>query len=446
MPRIDISGLYRIYLECNRQLTTDSRNAGNGQLFFALKGDRFDGNRFAAAALETGASYAVVDDPAVADGDRYLLVDDVLQSLQELARHHRRQFDIPLIALTGSNGKTTTKELVAGVMASQYRTHATRGNLNNHIGVPLTLLSMAPDVECAVIEMGANHQGEIAELCAIAEPTHGLITNIGRAHLEGFGGIEGVKKGKGELYHHLARTGGVAFVNLDAAHLQQMVPANLRTITYKSAETPDPAVIPIEVRPVQLHPAIGIEFLDGNKQLLQAGTRLSGQHNFQNVMTAVAVGRYFKVPADRIRAALAAYVPKDNRSQRVTHDGVDFVLDAYNANPSSMEASLRDFCQSSPAPRAAVIGGMLELGEESESAHREVARLADSLGIERLILLGEPYTEAAAELGATHFTELAGLREWFWQQDWEGFTVLLKGSRGYALEKLLHTTENAAKH
>lgn len=434
---MSLTELYELYLQHPR-ISTDSRTVQPGDLFFALHGDRFDGNRFAAAALERGAALAVVDDPGVVADERYLLVSDTLSSLQGLARHHRRQLPIPLLAITGSNGKTTTKELIAAVLGRHYRMHYTRGNLNNHIGVPLTLLSMPADTEIAIIEMGANHQGEIDALCRIAEPTHGLVTNVGQAHLEGFGGFEGVIRGKGELYRYLAENDGVAFVNIDEAHLQEMASPVRRQVQYTQSDTPDAMHSPMEVQLVQLHPHIRYAFLDERRELVSGDSHLSGKHNFQNVLTAVAVAKYFKVPGRLTLEAIADYVPSNNRSQQAEKNGVRFYLDAYNANPSSMEATLRNFSAVATAPRAVILGDMLELGSTTMQEHQRIGELARGQAYERTILVGPLFAPIAAQLQLPHFGDVTTLRDWFWQQDWTGYTVLLKASRGIGLDRLLN--------
>jgi len=298
-----IETLYSRFLTCSR-VCTDTRQLQEGDLFFALKGDNFDGNQFAARALAAGAAYAVVDDPQVAVTEQYLLVENTLTTLQELARHRRRQLNIPILAITGSNGKTTTKELIAAVLATTHLTHFTQGNFNNHIGVPLTLLALPDDTEIAVIEMGANHVGEIAALCEIAEPTHGLITNVGLAHLEGFGGFDGVKRGKSELYRYLARHKGVAFVNLEEPYLAELAQGVDRIIGYKLAAHPRVDIPYYELQVKQISPRIEVAFLDARGQFHTIHSQLSGKHNLQNISTAVAVAKYFKVPAAGIVAAI----------------------------------------------------------------------------------------------------------------------------------------------
>lgn len=428
--------LYEIFRQHPR-LTTDTRQLQEGDLFLALSGENFDGNQFAAKALESGAAYAIVDDATVVQSERYLLVEDGLAALQLLAREHRRQFNIPIVAITGSNGKTTTKELLANTLGSHYRTHFTQGNLNNHIGVPLTLLAMPFDTEVAIIEMGANHQREIAALCNIAEPTHGLITNIGEAHLEGFGGIEGVKIGKGELYDYLARHNGIAFVNTEEDHLEEMSSRIKRTIKYTLATTPSLTVPYYEVSPTALSPQITLSFLSQAGQEYLLKTQLSGRHNLQNISTAIAVGKYFKVPVDNIVTAIEDYVPRNNRSQWTEQDGVTYLLDAYNANPSSTSASLENFA-SLPNPRKIVIlGDMLELGQASTAAHHRIAQLAHDLGFEQVYLVGPEYAKAAQSLSCPHFSNVEKLKAAKVRKQWQGATVLLKGSRGMKLEELL---------
>jgi UDP-N-acetylmuramoyl-tripeptide--D-alanyl-D-alanine ligase len=443
MPESSPAYIRALYLRflASSGVSTDSRQLQPGNLFFALKGPHFDGNQYAAAALRAGARFAVVDDPAVVEDDNYVLVPDVLAALQELARHHRRHFSQPVLALTGSNGKTTTKELLAGVLSMQYRVHATIGNLNNHIGVPLTLLAMSLDTEIAVIEMGANHQQEIAALCRIAEPTHGLITNIGSAHLEGFGGIPGVIKGKGELFDYLRDHRGVAFVNLNDEHLPAMGHRVPQRVEYTVSDRPDPTHAPMEAKLLATHPNVRVAFLGEGGQLLEVTTHLPGAHNFQNILAAIAVAKYFKVPGRKIAAALAAYVPSNNRSQRLRYREVDFLLDAYNANPSSVAATLRTFAELSQGRGAAVLGEMRELGAEAPAAHQRIAVLARELGLDPVILVGPAFAATAERLGLRYFPDTAALKEWFWQQDWRGRFVLLKASRGVALEGVLADTD-----
>ena len=434
---MDIENLYSIYLD-HPTIIIDSRKIEKACLFFALKGENFDGNQFAADALAKGAAYAVVDNEALAVDDRYLLVDDVLTALQLLSRHHRRQFTIPVIAITGSNGKTTTKELVSQVLGRRYRIHYTQGNYNNHIGVPLTLLAMPQDTEVAVIEMGANHQGEIGFLCEIAEPTHGLITNIGRAHLEGFGGIEGVKKGKSELYRYLSKTKGMAFVNRDAEYLTELSESVEKKVYYKKSSQPTSSDPYFEVKLLETVPHLSVSFLDKyTGELLEIQSHLHGSYNFDNLMTAVTLGKYFKIPGVAIKIALESYIPKNNRSQFYQQDGNTFILDAYNANPTSVEAALNAFTHVEATQKIAILGDMLELGEESRVEHERIAHLAVAQSYDDLILVGKAFAAIAEHLQLRHFISVENLRSWFYSQSYEGVHFLLKASRGIQLEKLL---------
>jgi UDP-N-acetylmuramoyl-tripeptide--D-alanyl-D-alanine ligase len=432
-----IEKLYAAYLK-HPLVVTDSRKIEPGCIFFALRGDRFDGNTFARDALDNGAVLAVIDDARFAISESYILVHDVLQTLQALATHHRRQLKVPVIAITGSNGKTTTKELVHAVLASQYRTHCTQGNLNNHIGVPLTLLAMPTDTEIAVIEMGASAQGEIDALSHIAEPTHGLITNIGKAHLEGFGGIEGVKRGKSELYRYLGAHDGLVFVNRDEAHLQELAVRVQHQILYGRSEV---AVSrkghSYGFQHVADMPQVEVVFLSENGQPCHLRSHLPGMHNLQNIMTALAVGLHFGVPSGKIAQAIEGYVPANNRSQ-ILHKGSNrFFLDAYNANPTSMRNALLSFQAMDGAHKIAILGAMLELGEDSDKEHREIAQLALSLGFEAVVLVGKEF-EATACAGHCHFfPSTAELTTWLRAQNYHGVFFFVKGSRGIALEQVL---------
>lgn len=430
--------LYAIYLRHPR-VRIDSRKVRSGDLFVGLAGTQVQGNAYAAKALEAGAAYAIVDDPGVvpADDGRYLLVPDSLLALQNLARERRRRDRMPVLAITGSNGKTTTKELINAVMARRYRVHATPGNYNNHLGLPLTVLATPPATEITILEMGANHQREIAGLCDIGRPTHGLVTNVGEAHLEGFGGIDGVIVGKGELYDYLADNGGVAFVNADEDHLETMAAANTRIVRYRESAAPSRAAPALEVCRYSDHPYIEVGFLNAEGKTVRCTVRLSGRHNFQNVKAAIGVGKYFKVPATEIAEALEAYRSDNHRSQLLEHRGVRFYWDAYNANPSSVTAALTGFAANYP-PNASVVilGEMLELGQAAPAAHRRVALCAGQTA-RTVILVGEAMRTVAAEFDRPWFADSAALGDWFWRRDWAGKTVFVKGSRGNKLETLL---------
>ncbi|MEM6769216.1 MAG: UDP-N-acetylmuramoyl-tripeptide--D-alanyl-D-alanine ligase [Bacteroidota bacterium] len=430
--------LYSIYLRHPR-VKIDSRVVAPGDLFVGLAGTQVQGNQYAGAALAAGAAYAIVDDPKVVPpgDDRYLLVPDSLVALQNLALEHRRRDRMPVLAITGSNGKTTTKELVYAVMSRRYAVHATPGNYNNHLGLPLTVLATPPGTEMMILEMGANAQREIAELCRLGRPTHGLVTNVGDAHLEGFGGRQGVIKGKGELYDYLADTGGVAFVNADEDHLKEMAAAASRIIYYKESQQPTREEPAMEIELLRLHPNIEVGFLDEHGTRLTALVQLSGRHNFQNVKTAIGVGKYFKVPGLEIVKALKGYVSDNHRSQQLSHRGVAFYWDAYNANPSSVEAALASFTQNcQPQDAVIVLGEMLELGEVAPAAHRRVALRAGQAG-RTVLLVGTAMEAVAAEFNRPWFADSKALADWFWRQDWTGKTVFVKGSRGNKLERLL---------
>ncbi len=432
-----IPQLYSIFKE-HPVVSTDTRQLPKGCIFFALKGDNFDGNKFAAQALESGAAYAVIDDPNYHTNKSCLLVPNVLEALQQLANHHRRQFDITVIGIGGSNGKTTTKELVSSVLSAHYPCHFTKGNLNNHIGVPLTLLSMPRGTEVAIIEMGTNQPGDIAELCRIAQPTHGLLTNIGKEHLEGFGSLAGVKKAEAELFDYLAKNHGCAFVNLSEKYLSAMSKKVPMRVGYSRMEEfrPEPGVI--EVQMLSDMPFVRAAFLSDDGPRIEVATKLFGNHNFQNVMTAIALGIYFKVPAEKIKEALENYTPSNNRSQLIQRDGATILLDAYNANPSSMRPALQSLCGMPASRRIAILGDMLELGDTSLKEHGDLLRYAARLKIDQIVLVGKEFGKTSfSKSGALHFADNQAAKNWFDTQDLEGTVILIKGSRGIRLEKVL---------
>ncbi len=437
---LSIPELYAVYRQ-HPIICTDTRQLTPGCMFFALKGDHFDGNKFAAQALEQGASYVVLDDPKYKSGDRCLLVPDVLQALQQLATHHRRQFDIPVVAIGGSNGKTTTKELVAAVLSSHYPCHYTKGNFNNHIGVPLTLLSMPDDTEVAVIEMGTNQPGDIELLCEIARPTHGLLTNIGKEHLEGFGNLDGVKKAEGELYRYLTRHKGWIFVNLSEKYLPAMTRRIRRKIGYQRVDMleslEDEKTICVMLTGEM--PFVCAAFYpDGSASLIEVKTQLVGRHNFDNAMTAIALGIYFKVPALKIKTALEAYVPSNNRSQLLHRGSNTVFLDAYNANPSSVRPALESLKAMPGERKIAILGDMLELGHDSHKEHEAILRFAARQKPDVLVLIGPEFGRTNfAKYKALHFPDTAAAAAWFDKQILEDCTILIKGSRGMKLEQLL---------
>lgn len=423
---ITIEELYHIYQE-HPSVQTDTRKLQPGDIFFALKGDNFNGNLFAKQALDAGAAYAVIDEAAYAITGKTLLVNDVLATLQQLAKHHREQFSIPFIAITGSNGKTTTKELVHAVLSSRYKTYTTEGNLNNHIGIPLTLLKIKDDAEMAVIEMGANHQKEIEGYCKYAMPTHGLITNCGKAHLEGFGGVEGVRKGKGELFDYLRSHNGTAFIMQDYDYLRTMSAGIKEVITYGSEGAATTGQV------VQSEPFLAVAITSGPVTSIR--TQLVGDYNFPNVMAAAAVGSYFKVPAAGIKTAIEAYHPSNSRSQLVQRGTNTIILDAYNANPSSMRLAIENFDRLSSPKKILLLGAMAELGEESLEEHQAIIELLQQKKWDTVVLVGGDFLKLPHPF--LSFNNSAEAKEWFQQQAFENSTFLVKGSRSMQMEKII---------
>ncbi|RYY97473.1 MAG: UDP-N-acetylmuramoyl-tripeptide--D-alanyl-D-alanine ligase [Chitinophagaceae bacterium] len=406
---------------------TDTRKLKEGDLFFALKGPNFNGNAFVRQALEMGAAACVIDEEAHALEGKTFLVPDVLTALQELAHFHRSRFRIPFIGITGSNGKTTTKELIHAVLSSSYRTYTTEGNLNNHIGVPLTLLKVRDDAEFAIIEMGANHQQEIASYCRIAAPTHGLITNCGKAHLEGFGGEEGVRKGKGELFDHLRAAGGTAFVNWDYDYLHSMsagIPELVTYGTHAAAYTGNAT---------QADPFLEVAFTHGFEGTVR--TQLVGGYNLPNVLAAVAVGSYFGADPVKIREALEAYTPSNSRSQLVQKGSNRVILDAYNANPSSMRLAIENFARAGGDRKWLVLGAMAELGEESLAEHEGITSLIAQHPWQEVILVGGDFLRF--EHPYRRFGTAADAGQWLQEQGVRDAQLLVKGSRSTGMEKVL---------
>ncbi|HUS00127.1 MAG TPA: UDP-N-acetylmuramoyl-tripeptide--D-alanyl-D-alanine ligase, partial [Chitinophagaceae bacterium] len=337
---MEINDLYRIYLE-HPSIKTDTRKIIKGDLFFALKGPNFNGNQFAQQALDAGAAYVIIDEELNFTDERLIKTNDVLHTLQELAKHHREQFDIPFIAITGSNGKTTTKELVHAVLSSSYKTYTTEGNLNNHIGIPLTILKIKRDAQMAVIEMGANHQKEIEGYCVYTQPTHGVITNAGKAHLEGFGGVEGVRKGKAELYDYLAAHDGMVFIFADYDYLWDMAKDVRDFVPYSTYRNSSGGIIQGDI--LSNEPFLSVAIKEGFSEAVTIQTQLVGDYNFPNILCAVAIGKYFDVPEEKIKSAIENYSPSNSRSQLMQKGTNTIILDAYNANPSSMKAAIENF-------------------------------------------------------------------------------------------------------
>lgn len=422
-----ISQLYNLYLQ-HPSIQTDTRKLKKGDIFFALKGPNFNGNLFAAKALEAGAAFAVIDEVQEVKDERMILVSDVLQALQDLASYHRDQFTIPFIAITGSNGKTTTKELVSSVLASHYKTYTTQGNLNNHIGVPLTILSIRKDAEMAVIEMGANHQKEIAGYCVYTKPTHGIITNCGKAHLEGFGGIEGVRKGKGELYDYIQAQNGTIFMYDDYDYLHSMS----QRITQKEIYGTSNGTVTGQVKASE--PFLEVTITNGLKQK-NISTQLVGDYNLPNVLCAISIGKYFGVPEEKIVATIEAYAPSNSRSQMLEKDGNHIVLDAYNANPTSMRAAIENFAKFPSTEKVLMIGGMMELGEDSIIEHQQIINLINQYTWKQVVLVGGDFIHT--QHNHLYFPSSTEATKWFQEQVFKNIYLLIKGSRSMQMEKIL---------
>ncbi len=394
-----------------------------GSVFFALKGPKFNANEFAAEALKKGASYAVVDEKTFQVNDKCILVDDGLKALQDLARYHRSQLKIPVVALTGSNGKTTSKELLSAVLSKKFATHATKGNLNNHIGVPLTILSINSSVEIAVIEMGANHVGEIAELCTIASPTHGFITNIGKAHIGTFGGFENIVKGKTELYDHLLKNNGTIFVNSQNPLLADLA-KKLRSVVW----------YPAGCTLISSNPFLLVEAENGD----QVQTQLTGAYNFENVAAALCIGKFFGVDTAKANAAVSAYTPSNMRSQVVKKDTNTIILDAYNANPSSMAAAIENISAMQADNKTLILGDMFELEEEAEKEHKAIGKLIKDKGFKNVYLCGSLFRSALTEIpNAKQFDKKDQLIEELKKNPIKDSTILVKASRGIGLEAIV---------
>ena len=423
---MSIIDLYDLFIH-NPQITTDSRNCPKGSIFFALKGDKFDGNQYAGKALASGCVYAVIDNPDYYIGERTILVDNVLKTLQQLAHHHRKVLGLPIIGITGTNGKTTTKELLAAVLSTKFNLLYTEGNFNNHIGVPLTLLRLTHDHEMAVIEMGASHPGDIKELVDIVHPNYGIITNVGRAHLEGFGSFEGVIRTKGELYDYIRRSKGKIFSKKENEYLQSIA-KGIEQITYGNG---DDAFASGQV--VSCDPFLVFNWKQQGK-LHTVETHMIGSYNLDNVLAAVAVGRFFKIPAERISRAIAAYEPTNNRSQFKKTENNELIIDAYNANPSSMKVALDNFITMPVQPKAIILGDMRELGPTSDELHAEVVEQIKKGQFDKVFLCGEHFSKVGKEFSPFATTE--AMTEELRRQPLKGYHILIKGSHSMGLEKL----------
>jgi UDP-N-acetylmuramoyl-tripeptide--D-alanyl-D-alanine ligase len=424
---MDTDQLYKLYRE-SAGVVTDSRIVGKNQIYFALRGENFNGNKFAPDALKKGASWAVIDDPAFND-DHTILVEDSLAAMQKLAAYHRKQMDVPVLAITGTNGKTTTKELVAAVLSRKYRIHYTKGNLNNHIGVPLTILSAPVDTELMIIEMGANHPGEIDALCRIADPDYGMITNIGTAHIEGFGSFEGVVKTKTELYEHLKRVKGIVLYNDKDPLLSEKVAEIMNMAVPFSS--PAGKLISIEEVPSGMNLSVDVSYEDKTYRI---DTSLFGRYNYWNVRAAVATGIFFKVNPESVVEAISGYKPSNNRSQIKVTGKNTLICDSYNANPSSMNSALESFV-SADGRKLAILGDMLELGPGTIAEHTRIIEKLKGLNIREAFLVGSNFQQACSEEYRC-FADVSQLKQHLEKEPVKGYTILIKGSRGIGLEKI----------
>ena len=429
--------LYDIFLQ-HPIITTDSRNCPENSLFFALKGENFDANAFALSALEKGCAFAVVDEKEYAVDNRFILVDDVLKTLQQLAHFHRQQMDIPVLGITCTNGKTTTKELITAVLREKFNILSTQGNLNNHIGVPLTLLQLKPEHQLAVIEMGANHPGEIDQLCQIAAPNYGLITNVGKAHLEGFGSFEGVMRTKGELYDYVFRHGKKIFIDKNNNFLREMAfsagfSTSERIIEYGlNIPNKEPAAISGEILENSVFLKMNCHTPEGT---FIVETRLIGAYNAENILAAIAVGSFFGVENNAIQRGIENYIPQNNRSQLTITQKNKLIVDAYNANPSSMSAAIKNFARMEGEPKTLIIGDMLELGKQSEEEHRNIIRLLQQNDFKNVLLVGSQFQKVNDNYRT--FQNVEDLIKYLESSPLQGQNILIKGSRGIHLEKVL---------
>ncbi|WP_346861695.1 UDP-N-acetylmuramoyl-tripeptide--D-alanyl-D-alanine ligase [uncultured Draconibacterium sp.] len=421
--------LYKIFLNYP-VISTDSRKIEKGSLFFALKGENFNGNKYAADAISKGAAYSIIDEEDYHIGENTILVNNVLKALQKLANYHRKQLRIPILGITGTNGKTTTKELIASVLAKKFLVSFTQGNLNNHIGVPLTLLAMNSETEFGVVEMGANHPGEIAELCKIADPDYGIITNIGQAHLEGFGSFDGVKRTKSELYKYIRSKGGTIFYNSDNPILAELNKEIKNKISYGRK---DASFIG---EPIQSPPFIHVK-ANFEKGVLYLNSNLIGDFNFENILAAACIANYFKVDPLKIQMAIKAYHPTNNRSQLIQKGKLKIIMDAYNANPTSMSASIASFLRNLSGDNYMILGDMLELGEYSAAEHAKIIELIPESITKNTFLVGNEFSKAGERHAIKTFMSVSELNLYLAENPIKNGNLLIKGSRGIQLEKIL---------
>ncbi len=422
-----IEKLYEIYLQ-HPVISTDTRKLLKGSLFFALKGQNNNGNKFAGQALDNGVSYAIIDEKEYYSGDKTILVDDVLTCLQKLAAYHRSQLKIPVIGITGSNGKTTTKELTCAVLSEKYRTFATQGNLNNHIGVPLSILQITPEHEIAIIEMGANHIGEIHDLCQISQPDYGMITNIGKAHLEGFGNYENVIKAKTELYRDIERRNGLVFINNNNNTLK-INAQNIRQYSYGTNQHAD-----IHTTFIVANPYVKL-YWENKKTIIQS--QLIGKYNFENILAAIAIGDYFKVETEKIKHAIEEYFPQNARSEFINKETNTVILDAYNANPTSMLAALENFNLMQSVNKVVMLGDMLELGTYKETEHEKIIEFLINSNYNKVYLVGSIFSSVNTRGNFNTFRTSFELRDYLKKHPVKDALILVKGSRGTQMEHVL---------
>ncbi|HAV25978.1 MAG TPA: UDP-N-acetylmuramoyl-tripeptide--D-alanyl-D-alanine ligase [Bacteroidetes bacterium] len=418
---MQVSEFYNHFIKANFNFITDSRKISSGCVFFALKGDNFNGNSFAIKALEQGASYAVVDENVGTD-KRLILVDDVLTYMQELAHFHRKCFDIPVVGICGSNGKTTTKNLIYRVLAKKYKTHCTQGNFNNHIGVPITLLEMPQDAEVAIIELGTNSPGEIAELCSITNPNYGLITNIGKEHLEGFGTLEAVAKEESEIYHYLLKNKGTAFINVDDDWLSRMGRGLENKILFTKADCKIETLVPT------------IQFSYKNVSFTSS---LMGDYNLDNILTAIAIGEHLRVDLQYIRDGIAEYQPDNNRSQLIQKGTNTILLDAYNANPSSMQVAISNFAKMPQIQKVLILGDMFEMGPTANQEHDELLQWCTQFGFTKIYTLGDHFSAISVNSDISTPSSMEKLGEEIKTVDYQNTAFLIKGSRGMKMERIV---------
>jgi len=420
----ELSQLHQLFLE-STGICTDTRKLKKGNLYLALKGDNFNGNNFAAKALELGADYSIVDEQPEEQNDHIIKVEDGLDTLQKLAAYHRKYLNLPILSITGSNGKTTTKELIREVLSKKYKTVSTKGNLNNHIGVPLTLLSMNKETEFGIVEMGANHQGEIASLCKITQPDYGYITNFGKAHLEGFGGVEGVIKGKSELYNYLIKNNKTIFINYDD-EIQVEKSEGTDIISFSEGKNATHQITFLKADP----------FVKINTEDTEINSQLIGTYNAKNIAAAICIGKYFKIPVKAIKEAIESYQPTNNRSQIINQNSNQIILDAYNANPTSMKAALENLEAIPAKNKIAILGDMFEVGNTSAEEHQIIIDLLEKLEFSNMMVCGKNFYQTSTQ-EVLKFENFEDLKNYIQENNFEDATILIKGSRGMALERIL---------